>query len=43
MDYQMLFFLLVAFLLGRASTWKGYIGYDEEKYKSADWGILLRA
>jgi len=42
MDWQMLFFLLVAFLLGRASTCKGYVGYDEEKYEAADWGILLR-
>jgi hypothetical protein len=42
MDWQMLFFLLVAFLLGRASKLKYYIGYDESKYKAADVAILLR-
>ncbi len=42
MDYQILFFLLVAFLLGRLSTRKFYIGYDEAKYKAADLAILLR-
>jgi len=44
MDYQFWFYLLIAFLLGRLSKtkYKIYIGYDEEKYKNADFGLLLR-
>lgn len=42
MDLHTLFLLLIAFLLGRISRDKFYIGTDEKKYKEANWAILLR-
>jgi len=42
MDYQFWFFMLIAFLLGRGSRLKVYIGSDEEKYNKADFGLLWR-
>ena len=41
MDYQLAFFVLVAFLLGLIMPRSIYIGHDEEKYKKADFGILI--
>jgi hypothetical protein len=42
MDYYFWFWLLVAFIVGRLSKLKYYIGPDEEKYKKADFGIQTR-
>ncbi len=42
MNYEIAFYILVAFLAGRFMPRKIYIGYDEKKYKQADAGILLR-
>lgn len=42
MDYDFLFHLLVAFLVGRASKLKFYIGIDKEKYDAADAAVLLK-
>ena len=42
MDYQTLFWALAAFMLGRLSTRKWYIGHDKEKYEKANFGILFR-
>ena len=41
MNYMFFFYVLLAFLLGRLSTKEIYIGSDEEKYNSADIGILF--
>lgn len=41
--YKLLFFILVAFILGRASVgFKIYVGYDKDKYNAANLGILLQ-
>jgi hypothetical protein len=42
MNYEIAFYVLVAFLVGRFMPRKIYIGNDERKYKEADAGILLR-
>lgn len=42
MDYEWWFWFAVAFMLGRASRWRIYVGPDKDKYRLADWGILLR-
>uniref|UniRef100_A0A6M3LRR0 Uncharacterized protein n=1 Tax=viral metagenome TaxID=1070528 RepID=A0A6M3LRR0_9ZZZZ len=42
MDYPFWFWVLVAFLAGRASKLKFYIGKDRTLYDAADCGILLR-
>lgn len=44
MNYELLFYCLIAFILGRLSArpLKIYIGYDKEKYKNANFGLLLR-
>jgi hypothetical protein len=42
MDYEFLLFMLIAFMIGRLSKNKFYIGSDIEKYKNADFAILLR-
>lgn len=42
MDYQIAFYVLVAFLAGRCLPRKIYIGSDRAKYDAADAGILLR-
>jgi len=41
MNYELWFFCLCAFIVGRLSTTKVYIGPDEEKYKQAELGFLL--
>lgn len=41
MDYKFWFFVLLAFIVGRLSKSKIYIGTDVEKYKAADAGILF--
>lgn len=40
MNYELAFYLLLAFLAGRWLPRRIYIGHDEEKYNKADWGIL---
>jgi hypothetical protein len=42
MDYRFWLFIILAFIIGRLSVCKIYIGYDNEKYEKADIGILLR-
>lgn len=43
MDYELYFYCLLAFCIGRISaTFNLYIGYDEDKYNKATTGILLR-
>ncbi len=42
MDFKILFYCLVAFIVGRLSKLKVYIGYDKEKYQEADLAIKLR-
>lgn len=47
MNYELLFYSLVAFLVGRSSKGCGdktliYIGPDREKYNKAAIGILLK-
>jgi len=42
MNFEMMFYLLIAFIVGRLSKKKVYIGYDEKKYQSADLGIMLK-
>ena len=42
MDYGFWIFMLIAFMIGRLSKNKFYIGLDIEKFKNADFAILLR-
>lgn len=43
MDYRLILFCLVAFILGRMSKgFKIYIGPDVKKYEKATLGILLK-
>ncbi len=42
MEYETMFYMMIAFIVGRLSKLKIYIGYDEEKYKAADISILRR-
>jgi len=42
MNYELWFWILVAFLAGRWLPRKVYIGRDKEKFGKADLGILLR-
>lgn len=44
MDFKISFYMLVSFLVGfiLAEAMPFYIGPDEEKYKKASCGILLR-
>jgi len=42
MDFELMFYLLLAFIVGRISTMKVYIGHDKKKYEAADFGIQLR-
>lgn len=41
MDYAFWFWVLIAFLAGLSFPRSIYIGYDEEKYKKAEAGILF--
>ena len=41
-NYELMFWLLVAFLAGRYFPRSFYIGTDREKYEKADIGILLK-
>ena len=42
MDFEFWFFMGIAFVAGRISRWKYYIGTNNESYEAADVGILLR-
>lgn len=42
MNYELAFYALLAFIAGRALPRKIYIGNNEEKYRAADCGILIR-
>jgi len=43
MNYELWFYILVAFIVGRISvTFRFYIGSDKTKYENATLGILLR-
>ena len=42
MNYELMFWLLVAFLAGRYFPRSFYVGTDREKYEKADIGILLK-
>ena len=42
MDYELWFYMAIAFILGRISKLKFYIGTDKEEYDAADVAILLR-
>ena len=43
MGYELYFWCLVSFIIGRISTtFRIYIGSDEQKYNNATFGILLR-
>ncbi len=42
MDYEILFYMLIAFIVGRLSKLTFYIGPDDDKYNAADFGIKLR-
>jgi hypothetical protein len=42
MNYEIAFYALLAFIIGRNLPKKVYIGNDVVKYKAADCGILLR-
>lgn len=42
MDYKFWFFMLIAFVLGRLSKLKFYMGTSKERYKQCDFGVLLR-
>lgn len=42
MDFELWFYILFAFLVGRTSMLTFYIGTDKEKYAAADVAILLR-
>lgn len=42
MNYQVLFWMLVAWVIARGMPRNIYIGSDAQKYAAADTGILLR-
>ena len=42
MNYEMILYLLVAFILGRLSKLKIYYGSDKVKYDKADYAILTK-
>ena len=42
MNYEILFYCIVWFIIGRLSTLKVYIGPDRDKYAKANFGILLK-
>lgn len=42
MNYEILFYCILFFFIGRASTWTLYIGTDRSKYEKANIGILLK-
>ena len=41
MDYELWFWLLIAFLGGRFIPRRFYVGTDKQKYERADMGMLL--
>ena len=41
MNFELAFYLVLAFITGRLSTLTIYIGPDPKKYKEADFAILL--
>jgi len=41
MNFEIMFYLLAAFIVGRLSTRKIYIGCDQTKYDEADFAIYL--
>ena len=44
MNYELYFYCLIAFILGRLTKWFNiYIGPDETKYSNATIGILLKS
>jgi hypothetical protein len=42
MNYEIAFYVLIAFVIGRIIPRKIYIGNNVDKYNAADLGILLR-
>lgn len=42
MDYEFWFWIVVAFIVGRWTPRKIYIGPDEAKYQAADLAILTK-
>lgn len=44
MDFKLAYYMLLSFLVGYivAKSTPIYIGYDEEKYDKANFGILLK-
>ena len=42
MNYEFWFWITIAFVAGKLSSMKFYIGPDERKYKEADFAILRK-
>ena len=42
MDYKIAFYMLLAFIAGRLSKIKIYIGQNKEKYNAANIGLYIR-